>query len=180
MMIRSAAAALCASLLLVGCSADADDPEPLPPVESASPSPVALPVPSEAAAETPQGAAAFAEYFFEVVVNEAYASRDSSRVVELSAASCNSCQNIIDDVERLAASELTIDGRRFKIAFAEAPPANPDGSIFVDFRFSSDPYVERNEAGDLVRQEPAQIDQDAQVKLVRRGSTWVVDAIRTV
>ncbi|TAL21867.1 MAG: hypothetical protein EPN99_06845 [Frankiales bacterium] len=179
MRIRGALAVLCVLAALVGCS---DDPEPLtlPPITSASPSPLVVPLPSEAAAETPEGAAAFARYFFGEVVDGAYVDLNAEPVVALSTEQCDSCKNIVDDIERLRDAGLIVAGERFKIAFAEAPPVNADGSVIVDFRFTSDPYVERNAEGEVVRQEDAQVDQDAQVKLVRREGGWAVDAIRTV
>ena len=73
-----------------------------------------------------------------------------------------------------------MDGKRFDISFAEATQPDPDGSVIVDFRFSSDPYVEVDETGKAIRTEPAQVDQDAQAKLAWRGTGWVVTAIRTL
>lgn len=166
------------SLGVAGCSTEAG-PQPLPPVPSVSPAPSEMPIPPEAMAETPQGASAFARYFFDIV-NQAYASGDASTVTALSASECESCKNIAADVRRLGAAKLMVDGSRFKVAFAEAAPAEADGSIIVDFRFSSDPYVERAKDGSAVREEPAQVDVDAQVKLRRRGSAWEVYAIRTL
>lgn len=180
MRIRAAAAALVISTVLVACSND-PAPSPLPVLPTASPTPTALSVPPEALAETPHGAAAFTRYYFAQVVNEAYTALEPSMVRELSAAECGSCANIVSDIERLREAGLRVEGLRFKIAFAEAPPADPDGSIIVDFRFSSDPYVEQDENGATLRQEPAQTNQDAQVKLVPRPSGgWIVEAIRTV
>lgn len=180
MMARAVAAGLAASLLLAGCSGDEEQPRTLPPAPSASPSPVVLPVPPEATPETAQGAAAFARYFFDVVVNSAYGTVDPRQIEVLSTTACNSCDNIVADIERLRDAGLRVYGKRFKLVFAEASPAESDGSIVVDFRFSSDPYLERDASGATVREEPAQIDQDAQVKLVRRNRAWAVEAIRTV
>lgn len=177
MTIRAAAAAVCASLLLVGCSADADDPEPLPPVESASPSAVALPLPSEAAAEDAFGASAFVRYFF-AQVNSSYSSLDAAPVRALSASDCNSCKNIIDDIERLESSGLSVAGNRFTLDYAEAPPPDGDGSVIVDFRFDSDPYVERSRDGQVSRNNPAKKDQMGQAKLIRRQGEWLMQGLR--
>ena len=165
---------------LAACSEEAAAPPPLPSAETTSPTPFALPVPPEATPETPQGAAAFARYYFGDVVNAAYDRLDPEPVAALSASECNSCANILKDVVRLREAGLRVAGDRFKILFAEASPPDPDGSIIVDFRFSSDPYVEKDASGKQVREEPAQKDQDAQAKLIRRGDGWVVTAIRTV
>lgn len=137
-------------------------------------------VPHAALADTPQGARAFTQYYFAAVVNDAYATGDPSQVAALSDSACGSCANIVADVERLVDAGHRVSGDRFKLKFAEAAPPEPDGSVIVDFRFSSDEYVEVNAVGDVIRSEPPQIDQDAQVKLSRRGSAWTVVAIRTV
>lgn len=164
---------------LAGCSADAE-PKPLPPLPTVSPTPEVSQVPPEATAATAQGAAAFTRHFFGVVVNHAYAELDAAPIRSWSGEECQSCENIAMDIERLRAAELRVPGDRFKVAFAEAAPPEPDGSFIVDMRFSSDPYVETSPDGDAVREEPAQVDVDAQVKLVQRDGRWFVTAIRTV
>ena len=166
---------------VAGCGGDEEAPRTLPTLPSASPSAAAVPSPpAEALAETPQGASAFARYYFADLVNAAYKTQDTSAVEALSHADCGSCANVVKDVQRLKAAGTKVAGQRFKISFAEAAPAAPDGTIVVDFRFSSDPYKEVGGDGEVVREEPAQVDQDAQVKLRRQAGSWVVVAIRTV
>lgn len=130
--------------------------------------------------ETPAEASAFVRHFFSKVVNSGYAAVDASQVRSLSAPECGSCANIVSDIERLKAASTRVPGQRFKVAFAEAAQPEPDGSVIVDFRFSSDPYVEISSSGAVVQQQPAQINQDAQAKVRRSGSSWVVTAVRTV
>jgi len=113
-------------------------------------------------------------------VNEAYATGNTAGIDALSDPACGSCANIVADVDRLAAADHKVGGERFKLHFIEAAPPEPDGSVIVDFRFSSDKYVEVDASGNVLRTEPPQLDQDAQVKLLRRGSAWTVVAIRTV
>jgi hypothetical protein len=164
---------------LAGCNAEAD-PTPLPPLPSVSPTPETLQVPPEATPATAQGAAAFARYFFGTLVNQAYVELDAAAVRAWAGDQCKSCENIAADVERLRAANLRVLGERFKIAYAEAAPPEPDGSIVVDMRFSSDPYIETAADGSQVREEPAQVDVDAQVKLEQRSGRWLVTAIRTL
>lgn len=166
------------TLVLSGCSSD-PEPKVLPPAPSAAPSTGALPLPSEAAAETPQGAAAFTRFYFSEV-NRSYALLDPAPVRALSAPDCNSCKNIIEDIERLKAAGLTVAGDRFRLEFAEAPPVGADASAIVDFRFDADPYVEKDAAGKVVRDLPSQEDQDGQAKLVRQGTGWVLSGLRIV
>jgi hypothetical protein len=179
-LIRPVVVALGAAVALTGCSSDAD-PRPLPPLPPPSATQAAaLPVPPEAMPATPQGAAAFARYYFGALVNQAYESLDPASVQAHSTSACGSCDAIVTDVERLRDARLRVPGQRFKIGFAEAAPAEADGSIIVDFRFSSDPYVETDAGGEVVREEPAQVDVDGQAKLIRRDGGWAMEAIRTV
>lgn len=205
--VRSVAALGAAAVLgLVGCSAEEARPSTVPPLAVGSPSASAGPkapsatqpsqeipdetaastdanvtsIPDEATHPTPEAASAFARYYFETLVNGAYRTLDPALVAAASTEECGSCGNIVKDVRRLKASSLSVAGPRFTLDYAEAAPPEADGSVIVDFRFSSDPYVERNETDSVVREEPAQVGQDAQVKLVRRSNSWAVMAIRTV
>ncbi len=137
-------------------------------------------VPTAARGDSPRGAKEFASYYFTSVVNDAYASGDPAQVIALSDSSCGSCANIVADIERLNNAGLRVEGHRFKLRFAEAAPPDTDGSVIVDFRFSSDAYVEVNTAGETRLTEPPQVDQDAQVKLLWRHSSWIVLGIRAV
>jgi hypothetical protein len=178
-VIRGTAAAVALVAALAGCSAEAD-PTPLPSLPSVSPTPVAPQVPPEATPATAQGAAAFTRYFFGTLVNQAYLELDAGPVRLWAGAECRSCENIASDIERLRGADLRVPGDRFKVAFAEAAPPEPDGSIVVDMRFSSDPYIETASDGSQVREEPAQVDVDAQVMLKQRSGRWLVTAIRTL
>lgn len=165
---------------LTGCSSQEEDPGTLPRLESASPSPAApLPVPSEAMAETPQGASAFARYFFETV-NRAYKARDPDIVRALSTVECGSCDAVAGDIERLRTEDHTVAGSRYLLTFAEAAPAEEQGRIIVDFAFSADPYVERDSEGSVVQDYPAQAVQEGQAMLTRVSGAWRVNAIQLV
>ena len=183
MVVQVVAGALGVGLLLAGCSGDPGSTV-LPPLPSTVPAvsvdPSVVPLPPEAVPETAQGASAFAKYYFAEVVNAAYLSLDADLVVELSAPDCNACQNIIGDIGRLRAAGRTVPGVRFKVQFAEAPAADADGSFVVDLRFSSDPYLETESSGEVVRRQAAQVNQDAQVRITRGAKGWSVRGIRTV
>ena len=173
-------ATLALTLVLSGCTAKEKAPTVLPPVPSSSPSRPPPSPPPEAAAETAEGATAFARYYFEVVVNRGYETLDPTDVARSSAPSCNSCKNIVSDIERLRSGGLRVSGRRFVIEYAETAPLQANGAAIVDFRFAADSYQEVDSNGVVVRQEDAQSKQDAQVKLVRSGVGWLVSGIRMV
>ena len=170
-------------LVLVGCTSDdGKKPTVLPSLAPPAASPSAVPVPSvppEASAETAQGAAAFARFYFQDVVNGAYVSGVTNPVAALSDDACNSCKNIIGDVERLAAAGRKVEGRRFNVQFAEAAPPGPDGKFIVDVRYTADRYLEVDTQGSVVRDVAAQV-KDAQVLLIRDTGGWLIGGIQTV
>lgn len=178
MVIRPVVVAVCAAVALAACSADAD-PRPLPPLPSpASPSPAtALPVPPEATPETPQGAAAFARYYLELM-NEAFASGDSSAVMAVSAAECEGCQNLIGAIERGDEPGETVTGGDYEVVFAEAPPVE-NGDVVVELRYALS-EVEVRKADGTVEKIPAEPAVDAQMRLLRKGGGWVVQGFRNV
>jgi len=168
--------------LLAGCSSD-EPPTTLPTVPaSAMPSPSGAfrpGIPLEAQPTTPESASAFVRFYFEQV-NGAYSTSDAAAVTSLSGPDCNSCRSIVADVERLASAQTSVAGQRFKISFVATAPVLPDGGFVVDFRYSSDPYVEMTAAGEVRRDEPPQIDQDAQARLVRQDDRWSLSGIQLV
>lgn len=170
-------------LVLGGCtSEDGKKPAVLPSLAPPAALPSAVPVPSipaEASAETAQGASAFARFYFQDVVNGAYASGVTGPVAALSDDECNSCKNIIGDVERLTAAGSKVEGRRFNVQFAETAPPGPDGKFIVDVRYAADRYLEVDSQGSVVRDVAAQV-KDAQVLLVRDSGGWLVGGIQTV
>lgn len=169
---------LCLAVPLVGCGPDPDGPTRLPPVESSSPSPVALPLPSEAAAETPQGAAAFAEYYFEVV-NAGLQSGDASAVQRLSDPGCGGCVNLIGAIEEDPQPGERIEGGLFELAFAEAAPAE-EGVIAVDLRYSVSALRVLDDDGRVLREKPASTSLDAQLFLKRAQEGWIVRGFENV
>ncbi len=114
------------------------------------------------------------------LVNDAYASKDAADVRRLSAPQCGSCAAVAEDIDRLAARSHDVEGRRYILSTAEAAPARPDGQVVVDFRFDTDPYVERDGDGALVQQFPAERSRDGQVLVDPSGGKWQIAAIRLV
>ena len=176
--IRGALTALCVAAALAGCS---DDPEPrtLPPLASASPSPSVVPMPSEAAAETPEGAAAFARYYFDVVVNAGFATGDAALLRSVSHPDCDGCNNLIQAVEEEVAPGERIEGGIFEVVFSEAPPVEA-GDVIVDLRYGVSELRVLDSDGKVLRRTPADLGIDAQLRLVRQGRGWIVRGFRNV
>lgn len=169
--------ALCAVVSLAACG---DDPVPrtLPPVPSASPLPAVVPMPSEAAAETPQGAAAFARYWFDLV-NRAFAHGDSAELRLYSHPGCDGCNNLINAAEEETSPQERIEGGVFSVVFAEAPPVEA-GDVMVDLRYALSELRVRATDGRVLRTTPGNPGIDAQLRLVREGSGWIVRGFRNV
>ena len=176
---------LAAVLALAGCSGSDEGPKTLPPLRSTSPTPSPSPnaspsIPAEATARDASGAAAFTRYYFATLANDAYRHRDADSIKAASDEGCKSCSAIASDVARLVSANTTVDGTRFKVLASEAAPPVADGTYIVDFRYASDPYIETDSLGKIVREEPAQLDQDGQMRVTWRGDRWVAVGIRLV
>lgn len=177
MRIRGALTALCVMAALVGCS---DDPEPrtLPPVASVSPSPSVVAMPAEAAAETPEGAAAFARYWIEVLEG-ALATGDAAHLRRLSDEGCSSCSNLIGAVEDVDTQGQLVRDAQFTVDFAESPPIEA-GEVVVELRYRRGAGELLDAEGEVVASIAPEGPITAQMRLERRGPSWVVMGFRQV
>ena len=94
--------------------------------------------------------------------------------------SCNSCNNIIDDIKRLSEQDHAVSGDRFRVVSTAAAPPAPDGSVVVDVRYDIDAYVETDKSGKEFLNNAPKSDQDLQIRLVRSASGWLVLGLRSV
>ena len=177
-MLRGVVLTVLLSSVLAGCSSD-PEPRTLPPAPSPSPTPAAaLPVPSEAAAATPQGAAAFAEYYLELM-NQAFRTRDAAAVRAVSDPDCGGCSNLIGAIEAPATAGERVEGGEYQVQFTEAPPVQ-NGDVIVELRYSLTELRVVADDGRVLERKPAVEDVDAQMRLLRRGPSWVVAGFRDV
>lgn len=166
-------------VLLLGACSGSSDPKvlPLPTLSStASPSPTPLVVPSAAAANTPQGAAAFARFYFEQL-NQAFLSLDGSVLRSFAAPGCETCENYAGAVERLRAAGHRLDGGQYKLIFAEAPAFEP-GLVTVDLAWRRAAARELDAAGSVVKSGAEEVRRDGQMSLEWRNRQWAVRGIR--
>ena len=193
--MRTAAAvtALVLTWGAAGCSPGEAEPVTLPPVASESagasgspgvsgsvtPSPsLAAPTsdaPSAASRNTPEGASAFTQGFFNAV-NAAYLSRDPGQVTELSHPDCNSCRSIAEDIVRIRESKLAVEGERFKLTFAETPPFEA-GRVIVDFGLTTGSYIERRADGTVARRVDSAAEA-GQARLLWERDGWLMLGLR--
>ncbi len=153
-----AAVAAAVALVVSGCTGEPDDgptapsfspvPSPTESAPSASPEPspeqtadtataealVAPELPPEATEETPEGAAAFAEWWFETL-NYATATGDTEALRAAFVEPCGTCENFAVQAEEAYASGGRIEGGRIDVE-VDVPPQLEEGgvtlAVFVD------------------------------------------------
>lgn len=86
---------------------------------TAAPPPVV--VPSNARPATPQGAAAFARYYFQQV-SRAFTRADGTALTELSDPACGTCRNYIAAAASLRQRAQHVDGDVIQVVNVESPP----------------------------------------------------------
>jgi hypothetical protein len=180
--------------LLSACSDDAP-PAPSPslpapsasdagstPAGSASPTSSAAasvpPLPPEARAETSQGAAAFARYWFEVS-DYAYATGDRSRLKEFSQQECVSCKSVVEEIESRHASGATFEGVDITVRSAEAAPPDERG-IVVTLVLDESPSRVIGADGSVIEEAAGSSGVAVNLYAVRANDAWKVFGIGAV
>lgn len=176
-MIRVSLAAMSAAALLVACSSDPES-APLPPVPRTSPTPVVLPLPSEAAAATPQGAAAFARYYLEVL-GAAFQAADPSSLDELSAPGCGGCDALITSVRELQAEGRRRVGGEYIVKSVAAPPVE-QGDVVVEIAYERAAGQVVDATGRVTASAAPVPPTNAQMRLLRNGNSWIVQGYRVL
>lgn len=162
------------------CSGDEEQPRALPSAAptAAAPTPTAGPVPTEAQAETPEGAAAFARFFY-AEVQRAFAEKDPAIVERLSAPSCETCKLFVASLTTLRDNDESASPVRYDIKAAESPAITGEEAI-VTVLYDG-PAIQRfDAAGAVIREEPAVVDAQEQMLLVRGPRGWLVSEIQAV
>lgn len=175
----SAAAGLLALALTAACSSEPEEPQALPsvsPVASASPSAAPAVVPPSAQAETPQGAAAFARFFY-AEVQRAFAQKDPGIVQRLSAPGCEACRLFDASLTALRDNNERVTPVEFEIVAAEAP-AITGPTARVDVIFNTKAVQRFDATGKLLYEEAAAVNDEVQLTLVRSGSSWLVQEVQ--
>ena len=173
---------LLVAALAAGCGEDQEQPQALPSVAvttaTTAPSPTSAPVPTEAQAETPQGAAAFARFFY-AEVQRAFAEKDPVIVERLSAPDCETCDLFVNSLTKLRDNNESASSVRYDIKAAESPAVEGD-KVIVTVLYDG-PAVQRfDAAGAVISEEPAVVDAQEQMVLVRGAEGWLVSEIQAV
>ena len=177
MQVRLVALVPVLGLILTGCTGGGASVspdrtlEPLP-----SPTATALEVPPSAQATTPQGAAAFARYYLQVVT-QAFNSNTTTQLRALSHPECGTCKNLAELTEKEAAKGRVYEGGAFLVDSAEATERAP-GDAIVDVVYRRAPSTTRDGKGAVVDRDPGAEPALMQMRTLRSGDGWVVRAIR--
>lgn len=184
-MRRAATVVLLAGALLVGCSSEAAEPPSLPSVgrsgeASARPSasPVAGSVPPAAQEPTPQGAGAFARFFY-AEVTRAFAEEDPEPVRRLSAPGCTACDRFVASLTALRDNDETVTAVQYNIVSAEVPGFDAP-PVRVDVRYDSPEITRLDSSGTVISSEPSVEGFQEELTLVSGPSGWLVQEVTAV
>jgi len=184
--IRTVATLLTLAVVLPACTTEEKVPTVLPPAPSTSPTPTAsrtpvptrVPIPPEATAETSQGASAFAAYYLKLV-EDAFATADPQALKEASAPGCGGCDALIGSVDGLRRQGHKRIGGNYVVREALAP-AIVDGDVVVDIAYERPAGRVIDTSGTVLETADPVPLTTAQMRLIRRDQTWVVQGYRVV
>lgn len=182
MHARVLPAAVAVALALTACNGEGEAAPTLPPVTAdATPTPTATAtttaeaVPTQATAQTPQGAEQFVRYFYDQL-ERAYATRDPNLVRGLVTEDCQACTGIIDSVTRLRAQDVTV--ANYDVTVLQTAVPSTDGvptTVTTVLAFTE--YVERAPDGTEKVREPAVSRFVQDVLLAPTPTGWRVTAL---
>lgn len=164
---------------LSGCAGDLERAPTLPPLTvTPSASPSAQPTPTGIDAPTPEGATAFARYWY-AQLEVAYVRKDASLVEDLSAEGCNACRAFTESIRQLERDGGRVEGLAFRLRIAEPRLVERDIAL-VDVVYDAPETVSYDAAGTVDLREPAVMFAEESMQLVRNSSSWLVAQVEPV
>lgn len=182
MRAHLASGLLALGLGVAACSGGDDvTAPPLPPITeapSASPSPTAEPVPSEATAATPEGAAEFVRAWFEEL-NNAAGSGETAGVTRLSDPGCATCSSFIQSIASLYDAGGLIEGGEFSVTTVEAQPVDgASGEARVLVIYDVSPTRQVGAQGETLLEVDALTGEAGDLVLRHSGDSWTMREFR--
>lgn len=181
-MRRLAVGVAVGAVVLAGC---ASEPEAtgttLPPVTS-TPSPTAAEAPElppETEGVDADAATAFARYYLETVVNDAYRTGDVSAMAALSDAGCEGCNNLIGQIRGYKERQQLLEGGDLVVLEAAAPADEP-GDTVVDMLVRQESARLIAADGSVVDEVPATEPGIAQLRAVSAAGSWKAFGFRFI
>ena len=178
MHVRRAGAVVLLAGALAGCSSHGDQPRVLPTLVPASVplSPSAVPTPSGIEAATPQGAAAFARFWF-ATLNAAAKSGETTQLQTRSTTDCRSCSSFVDSIQMIY-KKGRIEGGVFSVVLAEAPGFSASvPQVRVDVIYDVSPTRIVDGTGKITKQVPARKRVNVTGTLVRKDQSWLMKSL---
>ena len=183
MFVQRAGAVVAVVVSLSGCGGGepaATALRPVSPVASAAAPTAAVaspvPVPSAAQAETPEGAAEFARFFY-AEVERAYEALDPAIVSQLSAPACEACAKFVRTLTITRERGERYVGVAYDLALAEAPADDAPRTV-VTIVYDAPPVVLYASDGSVISREPGLQGVEEELELVRGGGSWLVQDVR--
>ncbi|WP_445263001.1 DUF6318 family protein [Pseudokineococcus sp. 1T1Z-3] len=148
----------------------------LPPEASTAPDPAptetAPTLPPEARSGDAVGAEAFIRYWFEVS-NYAYRTGDTSAIGAISDATCATCANVVENLDRTYDAGGSVEGGQVHVHGVSALDPGPDGRVVTRTSFEQSAVLDRSSDGSTVKPEvPATGMLYPQVTVVWGGQEW--------
>ena len=169
-------------VVLAGCGQD-EPPSALPSVTPVASTPTGTPsaapvvVPPEARAATPEGASAFARFFFDTL-NEAYRTRDATALQAISHPDCKSCAVFVAQVKELRAKDQTLENGDYDVVDA-ATSEVVEREAIVDMLLSRPVSRLRDRRGAVVEAEGEPLDmRTAQMLVSHDNGRWAARGLR--
>jgi hypothetical protein len=165
---------------LAGCAEDPEQPSTLPPLTAApsvSPSAGTEPIPSGVDAPTPDGASAFARYWY-TQIEQAFVTKNPELISRLSAPDCQACARYVSSVTGLRDRNERVDPFEYMIISAEAPGIELGAeTVNVTVLFNTDKTVFYNAQDEVILTEAALVDAEETLVLVRQDGAWSVQKV---
>ncbi len=158
---------------MAGCAGDGGSPSTLPTLTASAPSTTTpTSTPTGFAAPTPEGAAAFARHWIDVL-NIAAASGRTTELRKLGAPGCRACDAFAESIDAIWKNG-SIQGGVFKVRFAEAPKVTATATVgvFLQYSVSSTKHLDRQAR--VVKSVPARSNITSEMVLARSGPNWLV------
>lgn len=152
--------------------------EPAAPPAASAPSPAVVVVPAAARAATPEGAAAFARFFY-AQITRGFQLRNPALVSDLSLKTCKTCKLYVDSITAVRDMGQRVEGGTFYLTFAVSPQVNNSQAARVDVGWIFNGAVFYGADGAVAERHSRQ-QQEEQVALVRVDGSWRVATVKRV
>lgn len=136
---------------------------------------VAPELPAAATEETPEGAAAFAEWWFETL-NYATATGDTSQVRASFAETCETCENLASRIEDAYSAGGDISGGAIRTT-VDVPTQLEEGGVALAMQIDAEGGAIRDGEGDVISELEAEQLASVMAVLFIDG-TWIVGGIQ--